>query len=160
MQVAPLPSGHQELAVPVLLLSFVPLSVFVVANIHIPGFVLLLVGLAMNFTVISVNHGMPVSVHALEASGQQQTLHELITHGGAKHHLMDPDDRLRPLADVIPVQPVRQVVSVGDVVSYAGVAWVIAAGMRPPARRRRGDHLRTTLAAQATRVLPNRETAT
>ncbi len=159
MQVAPLPGGHQELAVPVLLLSFVPLCVFVVANIRIPGFALLLVGLALNFTVISVNHGMPVSVHALEASGQQQTLHELLTQGGAKHHLMGPDDRLVRLADVIPVQPVRQVVSAGDIVSYAGVAWVIVAGMRPLARRRRVGHLRGALAARATRF-PNRETIT
>jgi hypothetical protein len=58
--------------------------------------------------------------------------------GGAKHHLATSSDVLLPLADVIPVPGVDQVVSVGDVVMYAGIMWVIAAGMRS-ARRERAE---------------------
>jgi hypothetical protein len=85
----------------------------------------------MNFLVIGVNAGMPVPRWSLERSDQIQELDFLIEHGGAKHHLATEDDTLMFLADVIPLpSPIRQSVSAGDVVTYAGVAYVIVAGMR------------------------------
>lgn len=114
-----------------LLLSFVLLAVFAVVNLKVAGFVLILVGVGMNFLVIAVNHGMPVTEHALVASGQQDTYDELVQRGGQKHHLAGPGDRLLFLGDVTPIPPpVHQVVSAGDVVAYAGVAWVVIAAMR------------------------------
>ena len=67
----------------------------------------------------------------MERSDQIQELEFLIEHGGAKHHLATEDDTLMFLADVIPLpSPIRQAVSAGDVVTYAGVAYVIVVGMR------------------------------
>lgn len=120
-----------------LMVSFVLLTVFAVRNLSVPGFTLILAGLLMNFLVIGVNSGMPVAGHALEASDQLGELDYLIEHGGAKHHLATSDDDLMFLADVIPLgSPVRQAISAGDIVAYAGVAYVIIAGMRKDRRAR------------------------
>jgi uncharacterized protein DUF5317 len=119
--------------------SFVLLVVFIVANLRIAGFALLLLGVSMNFAVIAVNGGMPVSRAAVVASGQIDTLEGLTHHRGVKHHLARPDDRLLSLGDVIAIpQPVGQVISLGDVFTYAGVGVVIAAAMR---RRERSPTL-------------------
>ena len=114
-----------------LMVSFAVLAVFAARNLAIPGFALILAGLCLNVIVIGLNHGMPVTQRALVASGQQGTLDELINDGGAKHHLAGANDRLLFLGDVTPLAPpVGQIVSAGDVVAYAGVAYVVVAGMR------------------------------
>lgn len=120
-----------------LVLSFILLTVFAVVNLKVAGFTLILAGMLMNFAVIAVNHGMPVTRYALSASGQGDLLNYLIEQGGAKHHLAGPQDRLIILADVAPIPPpVTQAVSAGDLVAYAGVGYVVVAAMR---RGRRGS---------------------
>jgi hypothetical protein len=113
-------------------ISFVLLVVFAGENVRagLPGARLILVGVALNFLVIAVNGGMPVTRMALERSGQLDTLHALVADGGAKHHLATDADRLVVLGDVIPLAPIHQIVSVGDVFTYLGVAWIVVAGMR------------------------------
>lgn len=116
-----------------LLASFVLLSVFAVANVRTTGFALVLVGVALNFAVIGLNGGMPVSRDALLASGQGGTLGDLVNDADSyvKHHLADEDDRVLFLGDVIALPPpVAQVISIGDIFTYGGVAVVIVAGMR------------------------------
>ena len=123
-----------------LLISFVMLFVFSIANLRVAGFPLILVGISMNFLVIGINNGMPVSREAVIASGQASTLTGLVDSGGAKHHLAGTGDRLLFLGDVIAIPPpTAQVVSAGDIVAYGGVAWLIVAGMLGPVavRRRR-----------------------
>ncbi|HSL10470.1 MAG TPA: DUF5317 family protein [Actinomycetota bacterium] len=116
-----------------LLGSFVLLSIFAIANIRTVGFALILIGVAMNFTVIAVNGGMPVSRQALIASGQGDTLGDLANDADSyvKHHLADADDRVLFLGDVIAIPPpIAQAVSLGDFFTYGGVCVVIAAAMR------------------------------
>ena len=116
-----------------LLGSFVLLSIFAIVNIRTTGFALILIGVAMNFTVIAVNGGMPVSKQALIASGQADTLADLANDADSyvKHHLADGDDRLLFLGDVIALPPpIAQAVSIGDFYTYGGVAVVIVAAMR------------------------------
>ena len=114
-----------------LVTSFVLLTVFVIANVRVVGFAAILAGVLLNFAVIAVNGGMPVARDAIVASGQSDTLAPLIEHGGVKHHLAGPDDRLLFLGDVIAVpSPVRQVISIGDVFTYGGVAVVVVSAMR------------------------------
>jgi Family of unknown function (DUF5317) len=118
-----------------LMASFGLLFAFGVLNIRNPGFSLIVVGLCMNALVIGVNHGMPVQREALIRSGQGSTLELLAEEGGAKHHLAGPDDNLMFLGDVIPVpMPIGQVVSLGDVATYAGVMWFVIASMQPSRR--------------------------
>jgi hypothetical protein len=123
-----------------LYLSFVLLIVFTVANIRVFGFPLILAGVLCNLLVIGINGGMPVSAHALEASDQGQFLGDLENNPYPKHHLATEDDLLRFLGDVIPVPtPVAQAISLGDILTYAGVGMVIVGAMRVmPARREDG----------------------
>ncbi len=135
--------GHSQhdLAVGLLIASYVVLLLFVGLNFRLPGFWLIAVGFALNLLVISVNGGMPVNEHALRVAGGPRyaaTIHDLLEHGGAKHHLARPDDVLLPLSDAIPMGwPIRNVFSVGDLMSMAGIAWVLAAATKGPAGRHR-----------------------
>jgi hypothetical protein len=129
-----------------LILSFVLLTAFTLANIRIVGFAAILAGVVMNFAVIAINGGMPVAREAIVASGQEGTLVPLLEHRGAKHHLAGPDDRLLFLGDVIAIPPpVSQVISIGDLFTYGGVALVIAGSMR----RRRSPVPRLPSVAEA-----------
>ncbi len=135
LQSIPLPS--RTLSFAALYVSFALLLAFAVANVRrqaIP-FVAIALGVVMNFTVIAINGGMPVTRDALVTSGQLETLDELADDGWVKHHLAGPDDELMFLGDVIGVSQIGQVVSIGDVFAYLGVAWLVIAGMR----RRPGD---------------------
>jgi hypothetical protein len=112
--------------------SFAVLLVFVIANLRAPGFALILIGLALNATVIALNQGMPVTRAALLRSGQADTMTELVNDGdGQKHFLADDGTVLLPLGDVIALGgPVRQVVSIGDIFVHLGVGWFIVVAMR------------------------------
>lgn len=129
------PPGRWPLAL--LLLSFVLLTVFALKNLRTSGFVLILIGVLLNFTVIAANAGMPVAMEAIVDSGQQDTLGDLLQQDLPKHHLASDDDRFLFLADVIAVPPpISQAISVGDLFTFLGVAWVIVAASR---RRPRED---------------------
>jgi Family of unknown function (DUF5317) len=136
LQLAPLPTPA---AMALLYLSFALLLVFTAANLRRPGFPLILLGVVLNLAVIVANAGMPVSLSAIVASGQQDTLGELAEDGdGVKHHLADPSTRLLPLGDVLAVPPpVKQVISVGDIAVDAGIFWFVVGVMRAGSRRRR-----------------------
>jgi hypothetical protein len=122
------PVSGRTLALALLWLSFGLLVTFAAANVRlgVPGFRIVLVGVLLNFAVIALNAGMPVSAEALARSGQLDTVAALVDGGGVKHHLAGPQDRLPILGDTIPLPPFREVVSVGDVLTYAGVAWLLA----------------------------------
>jgi hypothetical protein len=135
-----------------LLASFVLLSIFAIANVKTAGFALILIGVAMNFAVIALNGGMPVSRQALIASGQADTVDDLVNEADSyvKHHLADGDDRVLFLGDVIALAPpVAQAVSVGDFYTYGGVAVVIIAAMR-----RRPDEVGDTVTVTEGARLP------
>ncbi len=138
MQLVPVPefSGRLDewLEVALLIGSYAILLAFVAVNIRLPGFPLLAVGFVLNAIVVSVNAGMPVTDSALRqafGADYRSEREDLIAHGGRKHHIATADDDLMFLADVIPLGgPIKQVVSVGDIVWLAGTVWVIAGAMR------------------------------
>ena len=133
LQIVLWPGGSWPLVY--LYVSFVILATFAIVNIRTTGFALILAGIALNFAVIVVNEGMPVSRAAIVASGQASTMDELVNDGGAKHHLATEDDRVRFLGDVIAIGPLEQAISVGDVLTYGGVMMFIAAAMGRRPRR-------------------------
>lgn len=133
LQLAPVTGsgrGAHWLGVGFLIASYAMLTVFVAANLRLPGFPLMAVGFLLNIVAIGVNGGMPVNDHAMRlayGSGYAEQRHELIAAGGAKHHVARPDDDLLVLTDVIPVpSPVHLVLSVGDVLWLLGAGWVMA----------------------------------
>ncbi len=122
------PTSSRDRSLTLLLLSFGLLVVFAVRNLQGPrAFRLILIGILLNLTVIALNGGMPVTREALGRSGQDDTLAALVQ-AGAKHHLAGPDDQAVFLADAIPIAPLHQIVSAGDLFTYAGVAWLVIAG--------------------------------
>ncbi|HET7869062.1 MAG TPA: DUF5317 family protein [Actinomycetota bacterium] len=129
LQVIPVPG--RALSLGLLYVSFVLLIAFGLANVaaRVPGSLLILIGIALNFTVIGLNQGMPVTRDALVASGQGETLAVLLHDGGAKHHVSGPDDRLLFLGDVLPILPIRMVASPGDLIAYGGVVWLVVSAM-------------------------------
>jgi hypothetical protein len=109
--------------------SYVLLLAFLAANRWIPGASVMAIGLLLNLLVVAVNGGMPVRASAVERAGGDPAV--LIAADDAKHHVMDADDILWPLADVIPIPaPARLVISFGDVVLYGGIAYSIVQIMR------------------------------
>ena len=155
IQFIPLPNGASGtdlvIRTAVLALSYSLLLTFALVNVRMPGMFLVVIGLACNMTVIVANGGMPASTQALIDSGQEDVVAYVREQGADKHHLLTDDDRLTFLADVIAVpQPIGQAVSVGDILVYAGLTWLIVATMRgwtPSARPagsrpRRGKHRR------------------
>lgn len=89
---------------------------WVVVNRHLPGLVLVAAGLAANAIVMAANGAMPVSSEAIAALGLGP-----VEVPPGKHVLLDPSTRLPWLADVIPVAPLRSIISVGDILLAAGL---------------------------------------
>jgi hypothetical protein len=152
MQAVPFPAleGPIGRALPVaaLLFSYALLIGLAVANLKMPGFALILIGVALNFVVIAANQGMPVSQDALRETGQIEAIRELEERegSGSKHHLASDEDVLRVLGDVIGIgPPFNVVISAGDIIAYVGAAIFLVEAMlgfpasptRSPGRHRR-----------------------
>jgi hypothetical protein len=116
-----------------LVASYVILLTFLTVNRWIPAAPVMAVGLLMNLAVVAANGGMPVNANAIAAAGGSASV--LADGAGAKHHLMVDADVLSPLGDVIPVPPpARVVLSIGDVLLYAAIAWFVVQIMRGRSR--------------------------
>lgn len=115
--------------------SFLLLMVLVVINREMPGMWLAGFGVLMNFTVISLNGGMPVLVEAAEvASGFAQSDPDIA--GSFKHVVLDEETILPTLADVIPLRLAGhgQVISLGDVFLAVGLGRFLEHELRKPRR--------------------------
>lgn len=98
--------------------SYVFLVAFALLNVRVPGMGLLAAGLALNALVVGVNGGMPVHDGDPGLSG--------------KHHAEHTGDRLTFLDDRIPVDPLGEVLSFGDLVLAVGLAVTTANLVRKP----------------------------
>ena len=95
-------------------------AVFLALNRHLPGMRLAALGLVLNIAVIAPNGAMPVSLDAAELAGKDAP-----TELGLKHEAMNDDTVFPWLGDVIPLPGMRTLLSVGDVVLAAGIAWLV-----------------------------------
>ncbi|HEX2027750.1 MAG TPA: DUF5317 domain-containing protein [Nitriliruptorales bacterium] len=116
-----------------LLLSQVLVAGWIVANRYRPGMPLILLGLVSHAVVIAANGAMPVDPEAIAAIGLRG-----MDPVPGKHELMTEATRLAVLGDVLPLPPLRTVISVGDVVLAAGLIPLVHHLMtyRSPAERR------------------------
>jgi len=127
------PIDPRFIATVLMLVSYALLLLFVFVNRWIPGARLMMAGLLLNLIVIGLNNGMPVNPGAVETAGGHVT--EVERADDPKHHLQNEDDLAPFLGDVIPLPaPIGTVLSVGDVLLYAGVAWFVIQVMRGRSR--------------------------
>ena len=144
LQAVPIPASwnsRQSIGWVTLVASYVVLLAFVAVNRRIPGAGLMAAGLLLNLAVVAPNQGMPVSAHAIEVAAGGGSVR--LPQDSAKHHVATEEDALRFLGDAIPIPPpFRVVLSIGDVLLYAGIAWFVVIvtrgrfreNRRPPAR--------------------------
>jgi hypothetical protein len=97
--------------------------IFLGINRHNQGFLLIFIGVLLNFIVMALNGGrMPVSVEAAQFLGREYI--ELLQTGlYAKHTAINESTLLPFLGDIIPLSepyPRDQVISIGDVVMNVG----------------------------------------
>ncbi len=121
-----------DLGYGLLVASYVLVLGFCAGNLLKRGMGIVLVGVACNALVITVNQGMPVAVPDDWArdGGIETTI---------KHHPEEPGDRLTPLGDIIVLRaPTETVLSFGDLIMVAGLIDVsFHASRRRRSRRRR-----------------------
>ena len=103
-----LPRSMHDLAVGLVLASYVLLLIFILMHRQMAGLWVAGLGILMNFTVIAVNGGMPVMLEAVEVAFGSADMAL-----GAKHVLLTEETHLAFLADVIPLP--YGVISLGDV---------------------------------------------
>ncbi|HLT97591.1 MAG TPA: DUF5317 domain-containing protein [Acidimicrobiia bacterium] len=128
-------SWSEGVGLAMILTSFVLLLVLVILNRERTGMWLAGVGVLMNFSVITLNGGMPVLEGAWEvASGFADATMSL--EGSYKHVVLDATTRLSFLADVIPIRLANQgnVVSLGDVFLAVGMGRFLESELRRPVR--------------------------
>jgi hypothetical protein len=125
-----------------MLASYAVLVVFALVNIRLVGMPIVLVGLLLNGAVIAVNQGMPVRADAIATVDDSRTPAEILTLDfDAKRHIEGPDDRLTILGDVLPLAPLRQVVSFGDLILAFGLLDLVFRLLRPHALPRRRERV-------------------
>ena len=118
---------------------------FLFANLRLFGVRLVMLGLALNLLVISLNGGlMPVEQGAVAAVGKHTNVDLSVGEhiAGSKNVLLERQDvRLRALSDVILLplpRPYTRAVSAGDLVIVVGIGAVLASlalARRPGAQR-------------------------
>jgi hypothetical protein len=126
---------ESKLGLALVVTSYGLLVAFALANASMVGMWLVALGIALNLVVIAVNGGMPVRPSAVVVAGIADSTELEVIDLGPKRHIERPTDRLTGLGDVIPVRPLSEVLSFGDVMMNVGVANVLAHLLRPSRRR-------------------------
>lgn len=120
-----LSTDQHQLAVALILVSYLPLLLFVWLNREMTGIWIAGMGILMNFTVIVLNAGMPVLEEAVRIAGGGENLVL-----GAKHVLLTEETLMPFLGDIIPLP--AAVISLGDVFLAIGIATFVEDQMRKP----------------------------
>ena len=127
-----------------LLIGLAAFGLFAFSNaLAVRGLLLVGVGLTLNFGVIADNHGMPYRPSAIVSAGAAGRVTaksaDLVPSKSIAEHPESPSDQLLWLADIIPLRPLREVISVGDLLIGVGLGLVVFHGVlgdgMPRARR-------------------------
>ncbi len=131
-----LPPGEwsRTIGVALVLASFLPLIILVIANRERTGMWLAGLGVLMNFSVILINGGMPVLGEAVEVAAGFRPGAALPD--SIRHIPMTASTRLTFLADVIPIPFFGRgsVISLGDVFLAVGLGQFLETELRRPVR--------------------------
>jgi heme/copper-type cytochrome/quinol oxidase subunit 1 len=110
--------------------SYLLILAFVARNALLRGMSIVLIGIACNALVITLNTGMPVKYPAewRTKSWAKATV---------KHHPQTDGEKLLFLSDIIVVRPSNQVMSFGDLILAIGLCDVAYNASRDPRRRKK-----------------------
>ena len=128
--------GGPEWTTPLVLASYALLLGFALLNLHLAGMGVVMIGMLANAAVIGLNDGMPIRPAAVVAAGLATPEQAERMRADVKRRPERPGDRLVVLADIVPVAPLREVVSFGDLAIGVGVGDVVVHLMRPRSRAR------------------------
>ena len=131
--------GGPESTTPLVLLSYLLLLGFAALNLHLVGMGVVIVGMVANAVVIGLNDGMPIRRSAVVAAGLATPEQAERMRADVKRRPEREGDRVVLLADIVPVPPLREVVSFGDLAIAVGLVDVIVHLMRGRSRVRGGD---------------------
>jgi hypothetical protein len=139
---------------PLILLSYVPLVVFTAANVRLPGMGLIAVGLGANLLVMLANGGlMPVSPESIQAAArEEETVVGARTPSAKGIVLPASETRLAFLSDTIVTPtlprplPSRKIISIGDILTFLGLAFGVQALMRRRPSNQQPTHDREEVA--------------
>lgn len=129
------------------------ICVWAVLNRALPGMRIVLVGAACNLVVICANGGlMPTNAEALAGAGKHESIALSREHPGirlvnSKDVLLAPEETQLPwLSDVIvsPPLPQRKVMSVGDLIIAAGLAYLAGRATYAPLTHRASRTIATS----------------
>ncbi len=126
-----IPREHwHDIGFGLLVASYVLILGFAARNFVLRGMGIVIIGIACNALVITLNQGMPVKI---PAKWQNETWAEPTV----KHHLQQPDDKLRFLSDIIVLEhPWDTVLSFGDLILAVGLCDLAYNASRRPKSRR------------------------
>jgi Family of unknown function (DUF5317) len=109
-----------------MLIGMAAFVVFAFSNaLPVPGMAVVGLGLLLNLVISANNGGMPYRASAVVSAGAVSSKSaDLVPKNGIMQHAERSSDQLMALADVIPLRPLREVVSVGDVLVALGMGLV------------------------------------
>ena len=112
-----------------LVASYVLILGFCFRNLVLRGMGVVIIGIACNALVIVANQGMPVKI-------PPEWRNETWAQPTVKHHIQQPDDKLRFLSDIIVLkEPFDAVLSFGDIILAVGLCDLAFWGSRRPKSR-------------------------
>ena len=111
--------------------SYVLVLAFLARNVVLRGMSVVLIGVACNALVITLNHGMPVKL-------PPEWRHESWAQPTVKHHPRKHGEHLTVLSDIIILRhPYDNVMSFGDLIISVGLVDVAFHASRNPKRRKK-----------------------
>jgi len=114
-----------------LVASYVLVLAFCARNLVLRGMSIVLIGVACNALVITLNQGMPVKI-------PPQWRDQTWTQATVKHHPQQPGEKLLILSDIIVIKhQFDTVMSYGDLILIIGLCDVFYNASRDPQRRRK-----------------------
>lgn len=122
-------------ATPLTVAALVALVAFAAANLPTVGMAVVLAGLVLNLVVILANGAMLVDPGAVVASDVAPSAELASLDLGPSRRWREPGDRFGVLGDIVPVAPLAEVVSFGDLILAAGLANVTLRLLRPRSER-------------------------
>jgi hypothetical protein len=129
-------SSYHSAGFGILVASYVLLVGFCAGNLLVRGMAVVLIGVALNGFIVTIDQGMPVRIPPDWRQNVTATV---------KHHPRVPGDHLLALTDVIVLRRLDSIVSFGDLILAFGLVdvsfWASRRARRPPrvATNRRDD---------------------